>query len=367
MSELTRQLGPNAAKAALRSAFKIKRPVFIWGPPGVGKSDMVHQLGEEFNAHVIDVRLTYWEPTDLKGIPFFNPEIKKMEWAPPMELPDEAMASRYPNIILFLDEMNSADPSVLKAAYQLILNRRIGTYTLPDNVLIVAAGNRDGDRGITYKMPAPLANRFIHIEMKVDWDDYFQWATTNNIHTDVLGYLSNNKQDLYNFDPKANVKAFATCRSWSFVSEVLSTSDPDSIDNLVAGCIGEGVATKFASYCKLTSKLPKPLDILTGKVSKLKQKEISIHYSMIISLCYELKDQHDKHISDGVVDDVWHSYVNNLFKFMMSNFEPELIIVGVKLLLVHYSLPIQSSKIEVFDEFVEKCGKYVAIIHNITV
>jgi len=237
MSEISsRTVGPKSAKKSLRRAFKANRPLFLWGPPGIGKSDIVKQMGEELNAHVIDIRLSLWDPTDIKGIPFFNATSNKMEWAPPVELPDEAMAAQHDKIILFMDEMNSAAPAVQAAAYQLVLNRRVGTYKLPDNVHIVAAGNRETDKGVTYRMPAPLANRFVHLEMKVDWEDYFGWAVDNKIHKDVVGFLTFSKKDLYDFDPKSASRAFATPRSWSFVSELLfdDEEDTDTLTDLIS-------------------------------------------------------------------------------------------------------------------------------------
>jgi len=147
MSEvISRTVGPKGAKKSLRKAFKNQRPVFLWGPPGIGKSDIIKQLGAELDAHVIDVRLSLWEPTDIKGIPYFDSNTGKMVWAPPLELPDAELASKHKQIILFMDEMNSAAPSVQAAAYQLVLNRRVGTYQLPDNVVMVAAGNRETDK-----------------------------------------------------------------------------------------------------------------------------------------------------------------------------------------------------------------------------
>jgi MoxR-like ATPase len=151
------------------------------------------------------------EPTDIRGIPFYNKEIGKMDWAEPVDLPTEEFAKDYPIVVLFLDEMNSAAPSVQAAAYQLILNRRIGKYKLPENVVLVAAGNRESDKGVTYRMPTPLANRFIHQEMKVDFTSYQEWAVNHNIHKDVVGYLSFAKQDLYDFDPKSASRACCSC------------------------------------------------------------------------------------------------------------------------------------------------------------
>lgn len=357
MSEvLSRTVGPKGAKKSLRKAFKNQRPIFLWGPPGIGKSDIIKQLGTELDAHVIDVRLSLWEPTDIKGIPFFDSVNETMKWAPPSELPNAEMAKEHNQIILFLDEMNSAAPAVQAAAYQLILNRRVGTYHLPDNVVLVAAGNRETDKGVTFRMPAPLANRFVHLEMQVNWDDYFEWAVENKIHKDVMGFLSFAKKSLYDFDPKSSSRAFATPRSWSFVSELLTDDDcdTDTLTDLISGSVGEGLAISFMAHRKIASKMPNPTEILAGKVTKMESKEISAMYSLTVSLCYELKDACDKSAKD------WNSQVNNFFQFMMDNFETELVIMGTKLALSTYKLPLDPDEIKCFDDFHAKFGKYIA-------
>jgi hypothetical protein len=355
MDTAARTVSPNSAKASIKHAILKKRPIFLWGPPGIGKSDIVHQIGDMVNAHVIDVRLSLWEPTDIKGIPYFDSNEGKMVWAPPSELPDDAMAANYENIILFLDEMNSAAPAVQAAAYQLILNRKVGTYTLPDNVMIVAAGNREADKGVTYRMPAPLANRFVHLEMAVSFDDWFQWAADNKIHKDVLGYLTFAKQDLYDFDPKSPSRSFATPRSWSFVSELIEDElDENTTTDLVSGAIGEGLAVKFMAHRKVASDMPNPTDILAGKVKEMQAKEISAMYSLTVSLCYELKEASD------AGDKKFDTKVNNFLRFAMDNFDTELVVMGIKLALTQYSLPIDPDEVECFDEFHERYGKYIA-------
>jgi hypothetical protein len=357
MSEIfSRTVGPKAAKKAIRKGFAKRRPIFLWGPPGIGKSDIVKQLGEDLGAHVIDVRLSLWEPTDIKGIPYFDSNDSTMRWAPPSELPDAVLASKHKQIILFMDEMNSAAPAVQAAAYQLILNRRVGTYQLPDNVVMIAAGNREADKGVTYRMPAPLANRFVHLEMRVDWEDYSFWATENRIHKDVVGYLTFSKKDLYDFDPKSTSRAFATPRSWTFVSELLEDDDTDegTLTDLVCGAVGEGLAIKFMAHRKVASKMPDPTDILTGKVKKMDTKEISAMYSLAVSLCYELKDASDKNAKN------WNDQVNYFFKFIMDNFETELVIMSTKLALTQYNLPLDPDEIECFDDFHAKFGKYIS-------
>jgi hypothetical protein len=355
MSDLaTRTVSINSAKSALRHAFKKRRPLFIWGPPGIGKSDAIHQLGTELNAHVIDVRLSLWEPTDIKGIPYFNSVDNTMSWAPPVELPSEEFASKHEHIILFLDEMNSAPPSVQAAAYQLVLNRKVGTYKLPDNVFIVAAGNREADKGVTYRMPAPLANRFVHLELRVDFEDWLNWAIDNKIHKDVVGYLSFAKQDLYDFDPKTASRSFATPRSWAFVSELLDDDlGEGTLADLVSGAVGEGTGVKFMAHRKVAGRMPNPSDILAGKVTELKVKEISAMYSLTVSMCYELKDAADKKVKD------WDKMADYFFRFMMDNFETELVVMGAKVALTNYDLPIDASRMKNFDEFHDRFGKYV--------
>jgi hypothetical protein len=334
---------------------KKKRPIFLWGPPGIGKSDIVGQITDELsNSHLIDIRLSLWEPTDIKGIPYFDSNAGTMVWAPPAELPSAEFAAQYDWVVLFLDEMNSAAPSVQAAAYQLILNRRIGQYKLPDNVLIIAAGNREADKGVTYRMPAPLANRFVHLELTVSFDDWFQWAVVNRQHTDVIGYLTFAKKDLYDFDPKSPSRSFATPRSWSFVSELIEDDiDDATTTDLVSGAVGEGLAVKFMAHRKVASSMPNPTDILAGKVKEMASKEISAMYSLTVSLCYELKEACDK--NDKKFDDK----VNNFLRFAMDNFDTELVVMGIKLALTQYALPIDPDAVECFDEFHERYGKYI--------
>ena len=351
------------ARKAILKAFKVKRPVFLWGPPGIGKSEVVSEITDELNGLMIDLRMAQMEPTDIRGIPYFNKDNGKMDWAPPVDLPDEELASQYPIIVLFLDEMNSAPPAVQAAGYQLILNRRVGKYKLPDNVVIVAAGNRESDKGVTYRMPMPLANRFVHIEMRPDFSSWQNWAVNKNIHQDVVGYLSFAKQDLYDFDSKSSSKAFATPRSWCFVSDLLDDddTDTDTLYNLVAGAVGEGLAVKFMAHRKIAGKMPAPADILSGKITDLAVKEISAMYSLTVSMCYELKDA----VENKKVDKKkFHEMANNFVTYMMNNFETELVVMGAKIALKTYGLPIEPSQLKNFDEFHKKYGKYIVDAGN---
>ena len=345
------------ARESLKKCFQKQRPVFLWGPPGIGKSELVAEITNEMKGHMIDLRLGQMDPTDIRGIPYYNKEQNLMDWAPPIDLPTEEFAKDFPVVVLFLDEMNSSAPAVQAAAYQLILNRRVGKYKLPDNVVMVAAGNRESDKGVVYRMPTPLANRFIHQELRVDFDSWEQWAVKNKIHKDVIGYLAYSKQDLYDFDPKSSSRAFATPRSWSFVSEILSDEDTDknTLLNLIAGAVGEGLAVKFMAHRKVAAQMPNPTEILDGKVKDLEVKDISAMYSLVVSMCYELADRQEKKVKEAE----WYKSLDNFFEYMMKNFETEITVMGARTALTTYDLKFSPTKLKSFDKFHDKYGKYI--------
>lgn len=350
---------PSEAKVLVTQCMKVGRPIMLWSGPGVGKSDLIAQIGAESNRPVIDMRLLLIDSTDLKGIPYFDPATKTMKWGQPADLPTDTFL---PNAILFLDEINSAPPSVQAAAYQLILNRRVGEYYLPDGVSIVCAGNRDSDKGVTYRMPSPLANRLIHVEMAVHFDDWQKWAIATQIHPDVVGFLSHYKHKLCNFDPKSPDKAFATPRTWAFVSQLLSDDLPESVNTaLVAGTVGEGLAIEFAQHRKIAAKMPRPEDVLLGKEKTLNVKELSAMYSLTISMCYTLQEWSlkIKTKEDGMDVESWHACVDNFFTFMMDNFQTEMTVLGAKVSLRDFSLPINHRTLKTFKTFHDKFGSFI--------
>lgn len=392
-----RQERPRDVRTLLTRCMQVGRPAMIWGPPGIGKSELIAEIGADTGRPVIDMRLLLLEPTDIKGIPYFDPATQTMKWAHPADLPvhikikdvkaaedlaasfpenvtsDEAEAARekatkiraafdLSRAILFLDEINAAPPSVQAAAYQLILNRRVGEYRLPAGVSMVCAGNRDSDKGVTYRMPSPLANRLVHIEMTSNFEDWQKWAIGNRIHADVVGFLSHHKQRLFGFDPKSPDKAFATPRSWVFVSQLIDDNLPESMNtSLVAGTVGEGNATEFTAHRRVAAKMPKSEDVLMGREKNLAVKDLSAMYSLTISLCYTLQEWvvKAKAKEDGMDMKVWHECVDNFFEFMMKNFQTELIVLGAKTALRDYALPINHRELKQFKPFHDKYGKFI--------
>jgi hypothetical protein len=199
--------------------------------------------------------------------------------------------------------------------------------------------------------------------MRPDFASWQNWAVNKGIHKDVVGYLSFAKQDLYDFDSKSSSRAFATPRSWVFVSDLLKDEDTDNdtLFNLVAGAVGEGLAVKFMAHRKVSGKMPEPSDILSGKVKDLQVKEVSAMYSLTVSMCYELRDALE---NKRVDNKEFHKMADNFFNYIMANFETELVVMGAKIALKTYKLPIEPSQLKNFDDFHKKYGKYIVEAGN---
>jgi hypothetical protein len=256
-------------------------PVMLWGPPGVGKSQIVSQVAARHGVPVIDVRLSQMEPSDLRGIPFRVGE--HVEWAIPAMLPDEVRHGAQG--ILFLDEITSAAPTVSAAAYQLILDRRLGAYEVPRGWAIFAAGNRQGDRGVTYSMPAPLANRFSHFEFEVNLDDWVAWAYANGIDERIIGFLRFRPELLFDFDPAHNPVAFPSPRSWEFAHRALRKFDghPGLLVGALQACVGPAAGIEANAFIDNLEHLPDLDAILRGEEVPV-PKEIDLQYAVATSL-----------------------------------------------------------------------------------
>lgn len=256
-------------------------PVMLWGPPGVGKSQIVAQVAEQHQVPVIDLRLSQMEPTDLRGIPFrVNDQV---EWAVPSMLPNTERHGRLG--ILFLDEITSVPPSVSAAAYQLILDRRLGAYEVPDGWAIVAAGNRQGDRGVTYSMPAPLANRFSHYELDVNLDDWVAWAWANQLDERLIGFLRFRPELLFEFDPAHNPVAFPSPRSWEFAHRALQKfgGNSDVLVEVLQACVGPAAGIELHAFVDNLDKLP-DIDAITRGETATVPKETDLQYAVASAL-----------------------------------------------------------------------------------
>lgn len=256
-------------------------PVMLWGPPGVGKSQMVAEVAQRNQVPLIDIRLSQMEPSDLRGIPFKQGDT--VDWAVPALLPDVQRHGR--SGILFLDEITSAPPSVSAAAYQLILDRCLGNYRVPDGWAIFAAGNRQGDRGVTYSMPAPLANRFSHFSVDLNVDDWAAWAYAHGLDDRVIAFIRFRPDRLFDFDPAHNPAAFPSPRSWEFAHRALQkfAHHPELLSGTLQACVGQAAGIELHAFIEHLEQMPDLDAILRGEPVPV-PKEIDLQYAIAAAL-----------------------------------------------------------------------------------
>lgn len=283
--------------------FKEVPSIMIWGSPGIGKTDAVrtiaNKVGQNLNKKEVkinEVILSLFSPVDLRGLPVINAEHTAAKWLLPeifkMDASNDILN------VLFLDEITTAPPSVQVAAYRLILDRAIGEHKLPDNCLIIAAGNRTTDKSVAYQMSKALANRFIHFEASVDFDEWQEWALSNGIDKRILGYLNWKKISLNNFDATNKDLAYATPRSWEMLSQVIKNfPEIDQKTNvLISGTIGTEISFDFINFCKNYDVLPNIEDIYNGKCTTytIKDNDLGVQYALTTTLMIENTKQKTK-------------------------------------------------------------------------
>lgn len=237
-------------------------PVYIEGAPGVGKSEIVAEIAKARGALLIDIRLSMFDPVDLRGIPA-NVEGRTV-WLRPGIWPTAADRE---TIILF-DEMDRAAPAVLGAALQIVLDRRIGEHLLPDSVRVIAAGNGKTDKG-TNRMPMALANRFAHFEVEPDVQAWLAWAERSAIDPLLMafvGFRGDGRDGVLWRAPADGEKAFPTPRQWSRYNRVMT--QPDEIRSAIGqGLVGIGAGGEAEAFIRMAKGLPSIADILANPTS----------------------------------------------------------------------------------------------------
>ncbi|MEM4396757.1 MAG: MoxR family ATPase [Candidatus Woesearchaeota archaeon] len=333
---------------------------FIWGGPGIGKSSIVKSLAEKNKYNFVDIRLSMMDPVSLMGVMVPNIAEGTSKWLPPSIFNNDVPT------LYFFDELNSAPPSIQAAAYQIILDRKIGQHSLKQTDLVVAAGNNVNDRGVTFKMPAPLANRFIHLNLCASFDDFNEYAIKNRLHKHVVGYLNYQKGDLYNMPSCSEVKGFPTPRSWEFVSKILYKADETQISSsnllpMIAGAVGEGVAYKFISYRKVAESIVNVNEIIEGKikVKEMKSSNIDETYALVMALCYSLAEYYDAYKRNKLQKDLYDKYCDNFIGFLMTNeIQPEMVIMAARYVLAVFDIEINVD-LPNWDKFFNKYSRSI--------
>ena len=278
-----------------RKDLKLFPSVMLWGQPGVGKSQAIRQIASNITkdtgkkVNICDVRLLLFNPIDLRGIPVANESKTLAVWLKPqifqMDPSDKVIN------ILFLDEISAAPQSVQSAAYQITLDRTVGEHKLPDNCIVIAAGNRVSDKSVAYKMPKALANRLLHFNISTSFNNWKKWALHSNIHPLILGFLATRPDLLNTFDSSNESLAFSTPRSWEMVSNILNniSDDIDKVYSLIAGLVGGSITFQLKTYSTVYTQLPKVDDIFAGK-SVLVPKKISEIFALSAMMVRRVKE-----------------------------------------------------------------------------
>lgn len=261
MEAILTQVSPDLLKQALEVSVACRRPSFTWGHPGVGKSQIHRQVADELGLELVDVRASQWDAVDTRGVPYV--EDRRTRWAIPDVFPQPGSA---PSLLL-LDELNSAPPSVQAALYQLVLDRRLGDYVLPDSAAVAAAGNLETDRAVTHRMSTALANRFTHYELVVDPKAWEIWALRADVHVAVVTFMRYRPGLLHDWKPRADAKAQPTPRTWEFASEQLKECERRGVGQdveaaVLAGTVGEGAGAELVGFLRVYRDLPDPRSIL---------------------------------------------------------------------------------------------------------
>lgn len=258
MSEASKVIGlkPSGLQAALKSLIPRRSLCLnISGPPGVGKSSIVKQVANDLGMEFVDIRAVLLDPVDLRGVP--SVERKTTRFNPPCFLPQEGCK----DTIVFLDELDKAPMLTQCGLLQYALDRKIGEYVSPPNVTIIAAMNRQSDRAGSQKLNTALANRFIHLHLQEDKEEWKKWAIESDIHQSVRAYLDFRPSHLLDFDPSRPGNAFASPRSWEFLSTALKSLQASGVGGevlaaAISGCVGEGVGAEFSTFLRVYDKLP---------------------------------------------------------------------------------------------------------------
>ena len=324
--------------------------IMLWGPPGVGKSrgvfGLAERLKEKLNKKVIvhDIRLINFNPVDLRGIPTSDVDKKFAIWLKPkifdMDSSDDVIN------ILFLDEISACVASVQAAAYQITLDKKVGEHELPENCIVIAAGNRVTDKAVSYKMSSALANRMTHLEIEPSVDDWKTWAYNNGIDERIISYINYKNSSLFRFNPGSDDVAFPTPRSWEMANFYLTKlKSVDKAYGLIAGAIGLGTAVEFRGFTKIYSKLPDIEKIFKGENVEV-PSEPDILYA----------------VSGAIVSRVKKSSkpkeLDNAFEYI-EKMPIEYGVLIVKDMLKIKGLSNKLTKTDNFDKWLEKFGKYV--------
>jgi hypothetical protein len=276
-------------------------PLMVWGAPGLGKSSIIRGVADEMGIQFIDVRLAQREPVDVRGLPVPDRENKKVDWLVSGEWPRDGRG------ILLFDELTAADRSLQVAAYELILDRRLGDlYKVPDGWYICAAGNRVEDAAVSTTMSSALANRFMHVELSEDVESWAHWATQHNVHPSVIGFLRFRPQCLFRQNDENLERGWPTPRAWERVSMMMGIvpkDDEELLRKLVYGLVGNRAGLEFIEFHKLNASFEDVRKMMLNPSEPVViPSKVDRKYAMCAAMAYYVWRGRDQAEADALLD-----------------------------------------------------------------
>jgi len=268
-----------------------RRTVFLRGPSGIGKTEVIYQMSAVLKEHiqnwdgVRDIRLSQFDPVDFRGIPSIAEG--RTVWNPPAFFPMPDTAG-----IIFLDEITSAPPAVQAVAYQLCNERRVGDYVLPEAWMVIAAGNRQSDRGVTFNLAAPLLNRMTIIDVDTTVDDWLEHAARCGKRPEVMAFVKARADLLHKFDNNKGQEQFPSPRGWFAVSDILDADlPPETRVELIKGAVGQEAGLSFESYLRIYERIP-DLDAIAENPDAVPvPDDLDVRYCLAMGICARLTAQ----------------------------------------------------------------------------
>lgn len=299
-------LSQNGAKQAIELALRANTPLMLYGSSGIGKSQIIKQVAEDFNLEVIDFRLSQVSPMDLLGYP--KDVNGRMEYLPIADIPIETdiIPQGKDGFLLFLDEMNSADKYTMGAAYKLTLDRQIGKYKLHPNCRVLCAGNRIQDQAVVNKLVSPMKTRLTHIEMSVDAKEFLEYVyeetKVGNWHPYIYAFLNYKQDQINNFDPAVEATTYATPRTWEMLSKQLKAGldklDPDLYTPIIQGIVGDSAGMDFTAFLEHFSKFPKIQQIEVDPENAPLPNDLGAKWALGIWLSQQINKQNQQQVID---------------------------------------------------------------------
>jgi len=283
---------------------KVLPPLMVWGAPGLGKSSVIKSIADERNIGFVDVRLAQREPVDVRGLPVPDTVNKKVDWLVSGEWPRDKQSKG----ILLFDELTAADRSLQVAAYELILDRKLGDmYAVPDGWYIVAAGNRVEDSAVSTTMSSALANRFMHVELSEDVDSWARWAQKSGIHPSVTGFIRFRPECLFRQADENLERGWPTPRAWERVSimlDVIPKEDDELLRKLVYGLVGNRAGLEFVEFHKLNAEFDDVREMMLNPKAPITiPTKVDRKFALCSGMCYFLwrgqNEEESKQLLDG--------------------------------------------------------------------